>query len=346
MALQKFPGLIDIHVHLREPGATQKEDFRTGTRAAVKGGFTFVCDMPNNYDHPTITRERSEEKIKLSSVKAICDVGFHYGTDGNNLESFPAAIHNAYVYGLKIYCGKTTGNLSVNDPSVIEQIFRAWESSKPILLHAEGELLRLGLVLGEKYSRWVHVCHISQLSDMEIIRKAKESYQELSCGVTPHHLFITNEIAKQLGAYAFVKPPIGNEENRLALWEGLKKGIIDLVESDHAPHTKNEKLSGAHMFGVPGLETTLGLFCRSVHENKLTMNDIVRLLYDTPKKIFNIPDQPDTFVELDPSNPFVVGAVGYETKCGWSPFDGWELFGKVETVVLRNKPLVVRGNVL
>jgi len=339
MALQKFPGFIDIHVHLREPGATQKEDFKTGTRAAIKGGFTFVCDMPNNLMCPTITPNRLQEKIALTGVKAFCDVGFHYGTDGKNLESFPTAFRNPRVFGLKVYCSRTTGELLITDSSTLDHIFVAWESSKPILLHASGDLLQVALELAKKYSRRVHVCHVSQQSDLEIVRKAKESRHEVSCGVTPHHLFLIKDSE-------LVKPPIGDEENQLALWEGLKMRTIDIVESDHAPHTKEEKLSGAQMFGVPGLETTLGLFCRSVHEKKLIMDDVLRLLYIMPKQIFNIPDQPSTYVELDPSKPFIVGADGYETKCGWSPFEGWELFGKVETVVIRKRPLVVDGRLV
>ena len=346
MALQRYPGFIDIHVHLREPGATRKEDFTTGTRAAVKGGFTFVCDMPNNPTRPTVSIERLEEKIVLTAKKALCDVGFHYGSDGKNLETFPAVSKNPRVFGLKVYCGKTTGELLIDDPSKLDRIFAAWESAKPILLHAEGDLLRLGLELGKKYSRRVHVCHVSRQIDLEIIRKTKESRQEVSCGVTPHHLFITGKMMNSLGTYALVKPSIGDEQTRMALWEGLQTGVIDLIESDHAPHTRGEKARGAPSFGVPGLETTLGLFCRSVYEKKLAMSDIVRLLYETPKKLFRIPDQPNTFVELDPSKSYIVGSDGYETKCGWSPFDGWELFGKVETVVLRKKPVVAGGRLV
>src|SRR5258708_2631495 len=139
MSLLRLPGLIDVHVHLREPGATHKEDFLTGSRAAVKGGFTFIIDMPNN-PTPTISLERLAEKIALSK-KAICDIGFHYGTNGLNTESFAAAAQNPKVFGLKLYCNHTTGEMLLDDPILVEKVFQTWESEKPILVHAEGEKL-------------------------------------------------------------------------------------------------------------------------------------------------------------------------------------------------------------
>jgi dihydroorotase len=340
MALQRFPGLIDIHVHLRDPGATHKEDFRTGTRAAVKGGFTFVCDMPNNYVTPTTTIERVEEKVRLTAAHAICDVGFHFGTDGKNFASFKKAAAHPRVYGLKIYCNHTTGEMLIENESTLDLIFRSWESDKPILVHAEGDQLGVCLELARRYIKRLHVCHISDVPGIELVRYAKESGQAVTAGVTPHHLFLKSADVKKLGPYGLMKPPIGDESTRLALWEAVKNGVIDIIESDHAPHTRLEKASGAPPFGVPNLETTIGLLVHEFVDGKLTLQQIVTLLYDNPKKIFNIPDQPDTFIELDPQKPYIAGASAYETKCGWSPFDGWQLFGEVERVVLRGKTLV------
>jgi dihydroorotase (multifunctional complex type) len=343
MSLIRIPGLIDTHVHLRDPGSTDKEDFFTGSRAAVRGGFTFLLDMPNNPGCPTVTPERLEEKIRLSSQSAVCSVGFHYGTDGVNTGSFQSAINNPSVFGLKIYAGETTGEILVDDPDTLDLIFRSWESAKPILLHAEGGLLQVCLDLAKEYERSVHVCHIATIRDLEEVKKRKSRRESVTCGVTPHHLYLTASDVAKLGVFGDVKPAIGDEETRDVLWDGLINGTIDLVESDHAPHTRQDKLRGAHSSGVPGLETTLGLFCRSVFENRITLEQVVRWLHDEPMRIFNIPDQKNTFVELDPSKPFIVGKDGYETKCAWSPFDGWELFGPVRTVVVKNRPLVLDG---
>ena len=340
MALQRFPGFIDIHVHLRDPGATHKEDFVSGSRAAIKGGFTFVCDMPNNPSRPTVTITCLQEKIDASQKKAICDVGFHYGTNGNNLDSFPFAFGNPHVFGLKIYCNHTTGGLLVEDEKHLDSIFASWESTKPILVHAEGELLMNVLALAKTYGRRLHVCHVSQAAEIALIRHAKIDTQPVTAGVTPHHLFLTEKDREKLRAFVSVKPEIRGAKDRGALWAGLEDGTIDIVESDHAPHTKEEKKSETPPFGVPGLETTVGLLMKAAREKKWLRSYFVPLLYENPKKIFNIPDQGKTYIELNPDKPYIMGEDGYETKCGWSPFDGWELYGKVQTVILRGKELL------
>lgn len=346
MALQKFPGFIDVHVHLRDPGATQKEDFITGSKAAIAGGFTFICDMPNNPSMPTISIDRLKEKVALAGAKAICDLGFHYGTDGKNLETFKEAASHPNVFGLKVYCNDTTGDLLVNDEKVLDRIFTSWRSDKPILVHAEGAMLDICLELANRYERRLHVCHVSETSGVEKIRRAKEQHKPVTAGATPHHLFLKKQDVDKLGAYAVMKPPLGNESTIEALWEGIRGGVIDIIESDHAPHTKEEKASGAQFFGVPGLETTIGLLVHAVVEKKLTLGKVTTLLYDNPTKIFGIPNQPNTYIELDPTKSYIVGADGYQTKCGWSPFDGWQLHGKVEHLVLRGKSLVEGGRMV
>ncbi|MEK7129440.1 MAG: hypothetical protein AAB803_00325, partial [Patescibacteria group bacterium] len=176
--------------------------------------------------------------------------------------------------------------------------------------------------------------------------KAKQKNQAVTAGVTPHHLFLTEADIQKLGNFAAVKPAIAGTADRQALWDGLADHTIDLVESDHAPHTKREKESATPPFGVPGLETTLGLLWKAVKEKKLPHGDIATLLYENPKRIFSIPDQANTYIELDTEKPYIVGQDGYETKCGWSPFDGWELYGKAEKVVLRGKTLVQDGQLV
>ncbi|HUD19620.1 MAG TPA: amidohydrolase family protein [Patescibacteria group bacterium] len=346
MALQRFPGFIDMHVHLREPGATNKEDFASGSRAAIKGGFTFVCDMPNNPGCPTISSERLNEKVSLADSKALCDTGFHFGTDGHNLASFGAVIRDPHVFGLKVYCGKTTGDLMITDPVALDAIFAAWESDKPILVHAQGDILGECVDLAAHYHRRIHICHVVTQDDVGRVKTAKEHNLIITCGVTPHHLFLTEGDVAKLGAFALFKPPIGSKQDQEMLWESIQTGIIDIIESDHAPHTKEEKVHSTPCFGVPGLETTIPLLVHAIVEKKLTTDKMIDLLYTKPKKIFTIPDQPNTFIELDPVKPYVVGSTGYETKCGWSPFDGWELSGCIERVVLRGKLLVDGGKIV
>lgn len=333
----KFPGLIDIHVHVREPGATHKEDFLTASRAAVAGGFTYILDMPNN-PIPTFSKEALDEKIRLSQ-NAVCDIGFHYGTNGKNFETFESITRHPRVFGLKLYCNHTTGDYLIDDIYQLEKVFSEWKSEKPILVHAEGKELAAVIGLAHLYNRHLHICHLSQAIEVQLVRRAKYKKQWITAGVTPHHLFLTEKDVKKLKGYAVMKPQLGTQKDQDALWQGLLDGSIDLVESDHAPHTTEEKKKNPPAYGVPGLETTLGLLLKAVHEKKLTIHQLKTFLYDAPKTIFSIPDQLDTYIVFDPNKPWVVNSKNLKTKCSWSPFDGWELYGKVEKVVLKGNEL-------
>jgi dihydroorotase len=344
MALLKWPGLIDVHVHLRDPGATWKEDFRTGSRAAVAGGFTFIIDMPNNPE-PTVSLDRLKEKEALSVRQSLCGIGFHYGTDGLNPDTFSEAWRDPNIFGLKIYLDKTTGTLLISDEKILDKIFAAWKSDKPILVHAVGGRLELALRLAQKYGRRLHVCHISQKFEIDVVRKAKASRLPVTSGVTPHHLFLTQDDVNKLGPYAQMKPEIGIAEDQEALWAGLSDGTIDIVESDHAPHTKTEKESDKPPSGVPGLETTLGLLLLAVHQKRLTLDQVKTLVYERPMQIFHIQEQQNTFIEFDPEIPYTIGETGYETKCGWSPFDGWEAYGKVSEVMVQGSTMLRHGKI-
>ncbi len=338
MTLKRYPGLIDVHVHLRDPGATHKEDFTTGSRAAIKGGFTYILDMPNN-PTPTISLDRLNEKIDLAHKKATCDISFHYGTNGRNADTFKSIWNNPRVFGLKIYCNHTTGEMLIEDRPLLEGVFKAWVSSKPILVHAEGPQLKMAIAMAKKYRRRLHVCHISQASEVVMVRKAKATGQKVTAGVCPHHLFMTDKDREKIKGYAMMKPPLGTIRDQKALWAGLNDGTIDVIETDHAPHTRVEKEKEPPAFGVPGLETAVGLLGKAISEKRMPAKLLKTVLYDNPKKIFKIPDQKDTYIEIDLDKRYIVKGP-YETKCGWTPFEGWELIGTVETVCFRGKTLV------
>ncbi len=345
MAVKRWPGLIDVHVHLRDPGATDKEDFVTGSRAAVKGGFTHILDMPNN-PQPTVTWQRLKEKIKLADKKSICQIGFHFGTNGENIKEFAKAWDNKRVFGLKIYCNHTTGEMLIEDKEVIDDVFAAWKSEKPILVHAEGEQLAIAINLAQKQQRHLHVCHISQAIEVEMVRKAKRKGQLITAGVCPHHLFLTGEVRKKLKGYAVMKPSLGTEKDKQALWQGLEDETIDLVETDHAPHTRAEKEKDPPAFGVPGLETALGLMLKAVKEKQVDLIQVKKWLYDSPRKIFSVPEQKNTYIEFDLNKPYRVDENDLETKCGWSPFKGWQLYGKVKTAVIKGKRVLENGKII
>lgn len=336
-----LPGLIDPHTHLREPGGEHKEDFFSGTRAALKGGFTTVGVMPNT--SPAITTLTRLEQWKQLARKAVCDTMLYFGTNGRNFSELVKAKDDPAVFGLKVYCNQTTGDLLVEDRMAIREIFSLWESTKPILVHAEGaELLGFLVELAAQTGRHLHICHVSTKDDLEVIRLAKQDGMQLSCEVCPHHLFLTEADEGELGSLALMKPRLGTQVDQDALWQGLN-GTIDCIATDHAPHTLTEKQSNLPPFGVPGLETALGLMLTAASVGKLPYERLSTLMHDNAQRIFQIPPSPDSFVVVDPGKLWVVGEDGYQTRCGWSPFDGWALLGLVETVVFKGRTVVSGG---
>ncbi|OGE18762.1 hypothetical protein A3J19_01500 [Candidatus Daviesbacteria bacterium RIFCSPLOWO2_02_FULL_41_8] len=330
----KLPGLIDPHVHLREPGATQKEDFETGTKAAIVGGYTCVLDMPNN-PLATASPEALQEKMDLAKKRIYCDVGFHFGASGKSVQYFQEVFGK--VFGLKVYMNQTTGDLLMEDDSTLETVFSAWPKDLPVLVHAEGNTLQKAIDLAKKFGNRLHVCHISLAKEIELIKQAKESGLNLSCEVSCHHLFLTDDDVKRLGPYGLMKPPLSSKEDQDILWQALVDGTIDMIASDHAPHTKAEKEGEKPPYGVPGLETTLPLLLTAVNEDRLTIERLIELTSTNPRKVFGIPEQEETYVEVDMGENWTIDDKNLQTKCGWTPFVGMQVTGKVKKVVLRGK---------
>jgi dihydroorotase len=341
-----LPGLIDPHVHLRDPGETYKEDFYTGSSAALAGGFTTILDMPNN-KIPITTEKRLSEKIKIASQKTVCDIGFYFGSIGDNSAEFPKVINN--VFGLKLYLNQTTGNFLVNEKK-LESIFSSWAlSSKSkalslILVHAEDKMLSMVINLMNKLGNKVHVCHVSSKQDLQQIIKAKQNNLKITCGVTPHHLFLTDKDIKRLQGLGLMKPELGTQKDQDFLWSNLK--YIDVIESDHAPHTKKEKGSSKKFFGVPNLETTLPLLLNATSDSRFAIGDVIRLCHTNPARIFYVPTDPNTKIEIDGNSQFAIRNSNLHTKCGWSPFEGLNVKGKVEKVILRGRTVFENGKIL
>ena len=323
MKIITLPGLIDMHVHLRDPGQTEKEDFSTGSRAALSGGFSLICDMPNNII-PIFTPERLMEKIKLAKKTAHCTILFYFGTVGDNLEEFKKVY--PFVAGLKIYLDITTGGYILNTNKLLS-VFNTWKSEKPILVHCEDEHIKTLIDIVRKTKKQTHICHIHSQQVLEQIILAKKEGLPLSCGVTPHHLFLTNNDEKKLGSFGMMKPPLPSKKDNAYLWKHLSD--IDVIESDHAPHTKSEKESAHPPFGVPGLETTLPLLLTAVNEGKITLSDIKRLCYEGPRKILHIEKENMGTIRIDMDLKYIMRGSDLKTKCKWTPFEGWEMQGKI-----------------
>jgi carbamoyl-phosphate synthase/aspartate carbamoyltransferase/dihydroorotase len=335
-----LPGLVDIHVHLREPGGTHKEDFSSGTAAALAGGFVAVLDMPNNTP-PVVDQETLLRKVDLATGKARCDFGFYMGASSDNA-SRPVA--QPHVAALKMYLDDTYGPLRVNSLPTMMAHFQSWPRNKPIATHAEGLSTAIAIGLAQLYDRRLHVCHVRQKAEIELIRKAKERGVGLTCEVTPHHLFLTEDDAERLGPFSVMKPPLGTPEDNHALWDNLD--IIDAVASDHAPHTLAEKESDNPPPGVPGLETTLPLLLNAVSEGQLSMEEVVRLLHHGPARVMGLKVPEDAHVEVDPTAVWSIQGAQLFTKCGWTPFEGMTVRGRVTSVRLRGTLVYQEGEVL
>lgn len=334
----RLPGLIDTHVHLREPGATQKEDFETGTKAAIAGGYTVVLDMPNNPE-PTISPNALNKKNKLASGRIYADVGFHFGASFDSIQYFQKV--SKKVFALKVYMNHTTGTLLIEDQKLLEKVFSSWPKQKVLMVHAEDETLEKAIKLAKKFGNRMHVCHLSLKSQIEMVKTAKLEGLPVTCEVSAHHLFLTDKDVKTLGPLGMMRPPLASIKDQQALWKNID--FIDTIASDHAPHTLDEKQKIPPPNGIPGLETTLPLLLTAVSQKKLTLGKLIDMTSVKPRLIFGIPAQPDTYIEVDETTRYTINAKRFFTKNKWTPFKGMKVHGKVLRVVLRGQTIFQDG---
>lgn len=334
----RLPGLVDVHVHLREPGGVHKEDFYSGTQAAIAGGYTQILDMPNN-NPPTVTPRQLNDKIKLAKDRIWCDLGFNFGATVDSTKYFPKVTKSAF--GLKIYLNQTTGPLLVDEWEDRDLIFKSWSGSQPIMVHAEGETIEVAIKLAKKYKKALHVCHVTS-DQISPVAKARTDGLSISCEVTPHHLFLNENDVKRLGPLAIMKPPLLSKKDQQKLWDNLDK--IDMISTDHAPHTLEEKRSIPVPFGVPGLETALPLMLEAVDQKRLTTQRLIEMMATNPRRIFKLPAQPHTYVLVDFAKTYKISSKTFFTKCHWTPFEGMDGRGEVKKVVSRGKVVYQDGH--
>ena len=338
--LMKFPGLADVHVHLRVPGGEHKEDYRTGSAAALAGGFTTIMAMPNT--NPAITTADGWQTAQRQAEnESLCDVALFMGVSMSSIDNLPEL--GKLAPALKLYMDLTFGDLRIEGMENLERIAELWPRDKVLALHAEGESVRTGLKLAEKFHRRMHFCHISRKDEIEWIAEAKEQGLQVTCEVTPHHLFLTDADAVRLGPLGDMRPRLASQSDVDALWSHINT-TIDCVASDHAPHTLAEKQASQNPPpGVPGLESTLPLLLNAAAEGRISYDRIVSLLSTNPRRIYSLPEQPDTWVEIDPEESYEFPDHELYTKCAWSPFSGTLIKGRILRVVLRGKEVVRNG---
>lgn len=361
-----IPGAIDCHVHFRDPGLTQKEGFSSGSLAAVHGGVTCVFDMPNTKP-ATTTVEAVDEKIGIASAKSMVDFGLFAGIlPGINVQALaPKCI------GFKLYMAGTTGGLLVPSPeSVRKEIAAVGAAGKVLAVHAEDESLRrketerdLGDHLKNRGNDCeasairkiraaasacrLHICHVSARESLPLLVKAPN----LTTEVTPHHLLLDR--TANLGTKGKVNPPLRRREDRQAMFQALKNGDFDIVASDHAPHTQDEKDEDFEYAptGMPGVETMLPLMLQLVRDRHINLDNLVRMLCERPGQIFGLPKgriapgYDADLVVVDLMEGCEIKADRLHSKCGWTAFEGMPaIFPKA--VFLRGEIIVEGGSVV
>lgn len=368
-----LPGVIDAHVHFREPGLTYKEDFETGSRAAAKGGITFFADMPNTIP-PTSTVELLRQKLQIAKKKSCIDFGLFALLNNDNIDEIPKLVE-AGALGFKVFLGTSTGDIACPKEEVLlEQLKISTKLGKRVGFHCEtseinekctlaikeknprpippyGELLNdarpiesevLAIEKALEYARktnaMIHIHHVTCKQGIELIEKAKKEGIDVTAETCPHYLFLDAETSSHK-----VYPPIRGKEHRLALWEAVKSGVIDIIATDHAPHAAEEK--ALHIWeapgGLAGVETFVNLLLNEVNNGTITLNNFVRLACTNPAKVWGLKnkggieigkDADFTIVDID--KKVMIKAEEMLSKSKTSAYDGWELRGvAVKTIV-------------
>ncbi len=372
-----LPGAIDAHVHFRCPGFEYKEDWVSGSLAALHGGVTTVMDMPNT-NPATTTAALLEEKRKIVAKDAAVNFDLYMAATESNL----AEIEKACASGLravKLYYGSTTGGIMLNRRESIESLFRlAKDKGLVIVAHAEDEeevkknkekfrgkknpaihekirtdiaeakAIAALVALQSKIGNRLHIAHLSSKKGLEEVKKGKRGKhgKSVSCEAAPQHLFLDDSCYKKLGNLAKCNPSIKKSADRKALWKGLKEGTIDIVATDHAPHAPEEKAKGYWECpsGVPGVETLMPLLLDAANAKKIPLERVVNAACERPAQLFGwgskgfIREGFDADLAIvDMERVFKVENDALFTKARYSPFNGWKLKGFVEKTIVRGE---------
>ena len=373
-----LPGVIDSQVHFREPGLTYKEDIYSGTKGAVLGGITSIFEMPNT--KPSTTNQSAlEDKLEIAKSSAFCNYSFFVGAAKDNIQDLTNLERISGCCGVKIFMGSSTGDLLVEDDESLKQILKS--INRRVAVHSEDEyrlrerkkVLDLENVTVHDHPRWrdvetavnstkrllkiateleknVHVLHISTKEEIELLK----SYKHIAtCEATPQHLFFSSpDCYDRLGSFVQMNPPIRDEAHREGIWNGIKEKVIDVVGSDHAPHTIDEKkkVYPDTPSGMTGVQTILPIMLNFVNQGKISIHDLVRLLCFNPAKIYKILNKGEVkigndadFSVIDLNKEFLITNDWIVSKSRWTPYDNVKVKGfPVMTIV--NGKVVMRDD--
>jgi len=363
--LHLIPGVIDDQVHFRDPGLTHKEDLHTGSRACAAGGVTTFLEMPNT--KPSTTSVQAlHEKLELASTKSIVNYGFYIGATPDNVQELQRAERTP---GIKIFIGSSTGNLLVDEQKALERIFA--ETNLPICAHCEDETTvranaakldggktftdhskirdheaaiiatRRAMDLAIKYHHHFHVLHVSTAAECDLLYAYFASLSQISdsvisAEVCPHHLLFNVEDYERLGSLVQMNPSIKNKEDNARLWQALKESTIEVIATDHAPHTMEEKQQPYPQSpsGLPAVENSLALMLNAVNQGKLPLERVIDAMTAAPARIWKIDNKGQLkqgfdadVVLVDMNLTKTVLNENQQTKSAWSPWHGVELTG-------------------
>lgn len=366
--LTLLPGVIDSQVHFREPGLTHKEDIESGTRAAVLGGVTSIFEMPNT-SPSTTTREDYEEKIKLSQNRAHCHYAFFMGAAQDNISHLRELEKLPHSPGIKLFLGASFGSLLVEDDEIFEAIMK--NGSHRLTIHSEDEKrlkerkqiaidaghprahhvwrdeesamisTRKSIVLAEKYNRPVHILHVSSSEEMAFLKDHKKI---ASVEILPQFLTLSApECYERLGTLAQQNPPIRDKRHLEKLWQAVLDGTVDIIGSDHAPHTLEEKAKPYPQSpsGFPGVQTLIPIMLNHVHNGRFSIERFVEMVTENPRRLFQMRNKGRIEIGYDADLTLVDRKLTREitnkwiaSKCGYTPFDGMKVTGwPVQTIL-------------
>lgn len=375
-----LPGMIDMHVHFRDPGSPEREDFKTGTMSAAAGGVTTVAEMPNTTP-PVISAERFREKRRIVEERAYVDFALVAGAGSMSKDEIkPLAMEGAIAY--KMFMISRFKELAVSDADMLDNLSLIAETGLPCLVHAENEELvsrgiekarSLGrrdplahsefrppiaeaeatfraILLAAEASAHLHICHMTSSEALDFLLWAKDRGVKVTGETSPCYLFLSRDDLRRLGPYGKVDPPLRGPEDQKALWKALRSGLLDVVASDHAPYTKEEKEKGwIDIFEAPsgsvGVETTLPLMLDSVNRGLISLERMVEVFSTNPARILGLYPKKGCIsigsdadlVVVDPSAEFEIRGENLHSKQKITPFEGYKGRGKPVITIVRGE---------
>lgn len=362
--LLTIPAAIDLHVHFREPGDNKAETIKSGSKAALQGGYALVCDMPNNPGNPTWTMERLNQKQGIIEKSSCIPIATYAGSQPqeDNLAELTKMAESSI--GLKLYGAATTGNHIDYDPNDFEKIVAAWHVAapdKPIMLHSGRDNLDKFIeLIAENHRHQLHVCHLFSVDQAKSVLSAKQRGLAVTGGVCPHHILKTSHDTHTEGWFARMQPPLLHQDETEELFHMLIDGHIDVIETDHAPHmaeakwvAEEENPSGVHdaehktCFGVPGIEFALPLLFYQMQRGRITLERIIEITSTKPAEIIGVKLSESTKVTWK-MDEYRIGAEYPKglSGSGWTPYLNNLAVGKVWQSQVGDKVLVKDGKIV